>query len=196
MKYTTILTFFALFVLLSVPTFAQEEEGDVQSNNQDIVEETHEEKRARMLEAFDEEYAQKGFITLSFTEDITTKEQALAIVKSYKLTLQQTKLCAQIADPNSDPEELGCTVEDSWHDFINSGTFVVKKGTNLKKLADTIVSKEANVIWAEPAYEVSTALDTPTTGEDVEEVEQATLETGFLEGIATSIMNWFGSWFR
>tara|TARA_Y100000310_G_scaffold334233_1_gene413496 strand:- start:29983 stop:30609 length:627 start_codon:yes stop_codon:yes gene_type:complete len=206
-KITKVLQILTIFLLLSFTTAALEDtEKDYESDYEpvDIVE-TAAEKKERMLEAFDNSEIVQGQMTFSFTST-TTKEEAIKILKKYDLELQQYEVCSGAQDPDGKATDLGCETEDSWNDMIQIATVTVPKGKE-KDLAEEIVDKETNVEWAEPEFVMTTddgAVAVPGVLEPLESgepgnyesnVEDTDIDTGWLEGISTGILDWFKSWF-
>lgn len=122
------------------PDYASIVLNDSGPSPENFTKETPEQKKQRMLEAFDEQIA-KGSIIVSFSEDID-KAKAQGILSSYGLRMSRSIICSMGSAGQN------CETKDNWFSGLSAAVVTVQEGLE-KKTAEQIYS-HANVNWVEP----------------------------------------------
>lgn len=156
-KYIAIAVIFAgvtAIGVLAAKTFAETVEKE------QIQQETSEERRVRMLRAFDVGNYVRGIVGVSFTED-TAKEEAVALLRIRGLTLAEERLCGpEEAGPESESvQNADCVSQDRWNERLKLAHAIVPAGRE-KEYAELLI-REPRVVWVEPDM-IATAAGEPT----------------------------------
>ncbi|MEK6903583.1 MAG: hypothetical protein AABW64_02985 [Nanoarchaeota archaeon] len=159
------------------------------------------EKIAKMLTAFDDPALLQGFVSATFV-DTVTKDDAEAVLKSYKLRFYPKRNCTTATDPATGKEKKTCTAEDAWDDKTKTALIIVKDGRE-KSTAQLLLEKSALVVRVDPAFEGKNGPAPPTKKTDDDEAK--TGETSDKSGadgnknIGSEVSGFFSkiiSWFK
>ena len=166
-KYIVIAVLFAGITAiggLAVKTLAET------AGKEQVRQETPEERRTRMLRAFDAANYRGGIIGVSFAED-ATKAEAVAFLRTRGLSLAQERVCGpEEAGPESESaQNAGCVSQDRWNERLKLAYVTVPAGRE-KEYAELLI-QESLVAWVEPDM-IMTAAGEPT-GEEPMPGEQS-----------------------